>query len=73
MDVFTMIKKGLEPKIKGKDLTLESTFKDLGLDSIDLVDLVFQFEEELGIEFEDEELTSLKTVGDVVSLIESKQ
>lgn len=68
-----MIKEGLEPKIKGKDLTLESTFKDLGLDSIDLVDLVFQFEEELGIEFEDEELTSLKTVGDVVSLIESKQ
>lgn len=73
MDVFTMIKEGLEPKTKGKDLTLESTFKDLGLDSIDLVDLVFQFEEELGIEFEDEELTSLKTVGDVVSLIESKQ
>jgi Acyl carrier protein len=68
-----MIKKELESKLKGQELTLESTFKDLGLDSLDLVDLVFKFEEELGIEFDDEDLTGLKTVSDVVQLIESKQ
>ena len=59
--------------MKGKELTRESNFKDLGLDSLDLVDLVYQFEEELGVQFEDEELAGLKTVQDVVNLIESKQ
>lgn len=73
MDVFTIIKEGLASKLKGKELRIDSTFKELGLDSLDLVDLVFQFEEELGVEFEDEELTNLKTVGDVVALIESKK
>ena len=73
MNAFETIKKELEPKLKGKELTLESNFKDLGLDSLDLVDLVYPFEEELGVQFEDEELAGLKTVQDVVNLIESKQ
>ena len=73
MNAFETIKEGLEAKLKGKELTLESNFKDLGLDSLDLVDLVYQFEEELGVQFEDEELAGLKTVQDVVNLIESKQ
>ena len=73
MNAYKKIKKELEPKLKGKELTLESNFKDLGLDSLDLVDLVYQFEEELGVQFEDEELAGLKTVQDVVNLIESKQ
>ncbi len=73
MDTLEMIKKELEPKLNGKEITLDSTFKDLGLDSLDLVELVFQFEEALGVQFEDDELASLKTVQDVVTLIESKK
>ena len=73
MNTFEMIKKELEPKLKGKELTLESTFKDVNLDSFDLADLVYQMEENLGIVFEEEELMSLKTVGDVVQLIDSKK
>ena len=73
MNTFEMIKKELEPKLKGKELTLESTFKDVNLDSFDLADLVYQMEENLGIVFEEEELMTLKTVGDVVKLIDSKK
>ena len=73
MNTFEMIKKELEPKLKGKELTLESTFKDVNLDSFDLADLVFQMEEYLGIVFEEDELMALKTVGDVVKLIDSKK
>lgn len=73
MDTLEMIKKELEPKLNGKEITLDSTFKDLGLDSLDLVELVFQFEEALGVQFEDDELAGLKTVQDVVTLIESKK
>ena len=35
MNAFETIKKELEPKLKGKELTLESNFKDLGLDKSD--------------------------------------
>jgi acyl carrier protein len=73
MNTFEMIKKELEPKLKGKELTLESTFKDVNLDSFDLADLVYQMEEALNIVFEEDELMSLKTVGDVVKLIDSKK
>ena len=73
MNTFEMIKKELEPKLKGKELTLESTFKDVILDSFDLADLVYQMEENLGIVFEDDDLMALKTVGDVVKLIDSKK
>lgn len=73
MDTFEMIKKELEPKLKGKELTLESTFKDVNLDSFDLADLVYQMEENLNIVFEEDELMNLKTVQDVVNLIDSKK
>jgi len=73
MNTFEMIKKELEPKLKGKELTLESTFKDVNLDSFDLADLVYQMEENLNIVFEEDELMNLKTVQDVVNLIDSKR
>lgn len=73
MNTFEMIKKELEPKLNGKELTLESTFKDVNLDSFDLADLVYQMEENLNIVFEEDELMKLKTVGDVVKLIDSKK
>ena len=48
-------------------------FKELGIDSLDLVDLVCQMEEALGVQFEDEELLSIQTVGDLIKLVESKK
>lgn len=73
MNTFEMIKEELAPKLKVKELSLESTFKDLNVDSLDLADMVFQFEEKLDIRFEEEELMNLKTVQDVVNLIDNKK
>lgn len=69
MEYFDRIKE----RLKGKEVTLETTFKDLGLDSLDLVDLVFEMEEEIGIQFEDDELMQIKTVKDLLTLIDSKK
>lgn len=44
-----------------------STFADLGLDSLDVVDLVMVFEDEFGVQIELSE--EIKTVGDVSELI----
>ena len=73
MDYFDKIKDRLSSKLRGQELTEESVFKDLGIDSLDLVDLVFELEEEIGVEFEDEELLQIKTVKDLLNLIDSKK
>ena len=73
MDYFDKIKDRLSSKLKGKELTKESSFKELGIDSLDLVDLVFELEEEIGVEFQDEELLKIATVQDLLDLIYSKK
>ena len=50
-------------------ITRESTFEDLGLDSLDTVELVMEFEEQFGIDIEVNE--DLKTIGDVIDLIDN--
>ena len=49
---------------------MESTWKELELDSLDTVELVMNLEDEFEIELEMDE--SFKTVGDVVKAIEEK-
>ena len=58
---------------KGKEVTLESNLKDLGIDSLDLVEIVLAAEDEFGITFSDEELNSFKTVKDVCTVLDSKK
>ncbi len=71
MDVFDRVKKILvEAKDREEDaITMEATWADLELDSLDTVELVMNLEEEFGIELEMNE--NLKTVGDVVKEIEA--
>ena len=60
----------LEPE----DVTMDSSFEDdLGADSVDLVELVMAIEEEFEIdEIPEEELVTLKTVGDCVRYLADK-
>lgn len=53
-----------------EEIKLETSFEELGLDSLDIVELVMNIEEEFDIQIEEGE--NFKTVGDVVSYIESK-
>ena len=45
----------LQEKVSGKTVTEDSNLKDLGIDSLDLVEIVLAAEEEFGITFADEE------------------
>ncbi|MCD6551848.1 acyl carrier protein [Thermotoga sp.] len=45
---------------------------DLGADSLDLVDLVMDFESEFGVKVDDADLEKISTVKDVVDYIEKK-
>ena len=61
----------VEPEEVTMDTSLE---EDLGADSVDLVELVMAMEEKFEIgEVQEEELGSLKTVGDAVNFIAGKK
>ena len=47
--------------------------KDLGVDSLDVVDLIVIISEEFDIEIPDEVVDNIKTVGDIVAYIDSQQ
>lgn len=60
--------------IDADEISMDSSFvDDLGADSVDLVELVMAMEEEFHIgEIDEEDLASLKTVGDCVRYLNSK-
>ena len=66
----------IELVAKSKNLPLDrvgmdTTFDELQIDSLDKINLSFAVEEMFAIEIPDENLNSLKTVGDVVRGVET--
>ncbi|MEZ4735898.1 MAG: acyl carrier protein [Caldilineaceae bacterium] len=59
---------GVEPE----EVTMTANFReDLEADSLDLVELIMQFEEEFGGEISDEEAQKIVTVGDAVKFLDN--
>ncbi len=57
-----------------EDVTMEADLtEDLGADSLDAVELNIALEEQLGMSIADEDRPNLKTVGDIVRYLESKE
>ena len=52
------------------DITMESSFRDLGIDSLDTVEMLMNLEDKLGQEIELEQ--AVETVGDLVRYIEDR-
>ena len=57
--------------VEREKLTPEASFiEDLGADSLDIVELVMEFEKEFNIDIPDEDAEKLRTVGDAVAYLE---
>lgn len=55
-------------------VNMEASLKDdLGIDSLDAVELVLDLETVFDIKIEDDEISSLVTVGDICKLVEAKK
>ena len=52
------------------EITMDSSFRDLGIDSLDTVEMLMNLEDKLGKEIELEQ--SVETVGDLVRYIEDR-
>ena len=71
--VFERVKKLLAEQLMADEATITMEAKltdDLGADSLDLVQMLIIMEKEFGLSFTDEQMQSIKTVGDVVKFIE---
>lgn len=53
----------------GVEASVEDTFDDLYADSLDLVEIIIECEQEFGYPIRDDKAQNLKTVGDLVNLI----
>lgn len=57
-----------------EDIKRESRFiEDLKADSLDLVELVMEFEDKFGVSIPDEDYEKIKSVGDAVDYISENQ
>ncbi len=57
--------------LQADKITLESDIvKDLGADSLDVVELLISLEDDYGISIPEEDIVNVKTVKDIVDMIE---
>ncbi|MFM1650728.1 acyl carrier protein [Brevibacillus sp. B_LB10_24] len=75
-DTFDRVKKIIIDRlgVEEEKVVMEASFKeDLGADSLDVVELVMELEDEFDMEISDEDAEKISTVGEVVKYIESRQ
>ncbi len=75
MSTFEKVKNMLVEKLGVAEdkITLDSEIiKDLGADSLDLVEMLLSLEENFGVTVTDEQTETIKSVKDIVELIDNK-
>ncbi|MCL1790906.1 MAG: acyl carrier protein [Peptococcaceae bacterium] len=76
MDIFAKIKELVLTRfsLEEEDLSLDTSFDSLGADSLDIVDLIAEIEEEFDIdEIPEEEVRKMNTVGDMVEYLKENR
>ncbi|MFA4044208.1 MAG: hypothetical protein HZRFUVUK_000994 [Candidatus Fervidibacterota bacterium] len=60
-------------RVSPEEVTPDAAFvEDLHADSLDVVELIMQFEERFGIEIPEEDAEKIRTVGDAVEYLERR-
>ena len=77
--ILDQLRKLIKPHLEYQDEAVIASFKgdtnlldELGLDSVDLVEVIIDIEDEFDIAIDDEGIQKVKTVNDLIALIEDK-
>jgi acyl carrier protein len=68
----TMGKSSPSTAIDWKTLTPESAIRDLGFDSLAILDLVYDIQQDFGLDFQPEDLAQVRTVNDLIGFLQGK-
>lgn len=60
-------------KVDPSAVSLDSTFETLGVDSLDMLQIIMKLEDTFGIEISDDVAMSIKTVGQAIDLIQKSR
>lgn len=60
-------------KFTSKKFNKESNIFEIGIDSLDLVEMITELEEFFSISISDEELLKIKTIQDIITIVDSQK
>ncbi len=72
MDVRKVVSEILAKRVDISNLKETDSLKNIGLDSLDLVEVMLEIEDALGVEFDSDEIAELSTLQSVLDLINTK-
>ena len=72
MDVKQTVSEILAKRVDVSNLKEEDSLLEIGLDSLDLVEVMLEIEDTLHVEFDSEEIANLTTLKSVLDLINTK-
>jgi acyl carrier protein len=67
------MKQSSKAKVDWNTISPDTAIQSLGFDSLSILDLIYDIQQEFGMEFEAEELVRVKTVRELVDFLEKKQ
>ena len=77
MDVKNVVLAKLADHVPGQlncsDIDVDSTLKELMLDSLAVVQIVFELEERFSVIIEESELSQIETIADIISAVDKAQ
>lgn len=68
-----VIAKASPKPVDWKSVTAETTIASIGFDSLSILDLIYDIQQAFGLQFDAEEMAGVRTVGDLVRFLKSKQ
>jgi acyl carrier protein len=68
----SVMEQSSEEEVDWGSLTGDTTIESLGFDSLAILDLIYDIQQEFGAEFDAEELVSVSTVDELASFITQK-
>ena len=72
-EILTAIKEHLDGRgVEGEIVPGADLVADVGLDSLDVVELGLGLEERFGVDMPESDMEDVKTVGDIVEIVEKK-
>ena len=72
-DIVRRVRRQARGRLDDVEITRESTITDLGLSSLELVDVVFGIEDDFGLEFDEVGAADLVTIGELLDFVSAAQ
>lgn len=67
-----IMKRATEKAVNWDTVKGETTIESLGFDSLAMLDLIYDIQQEFGLEFDAEELTKVRSVQDLVTFLKAR-